>query len=124
MCAKGEDALKPQMVNERWRRPVVSKRVAADLRKQAVRDGTYGSFDATTGVGWDPAWDGARGQPMHLRKPKVAKHHRTREERAQRIEAKLETMDEKIEEYYKAKHENKPPDDFESRFKRLMRKKS
>mmetsp|Transcript_18087 Transcript_18087/g.29264 ORF Transcript_18087/g.29264 Transcript_18087/m.29264 type:complete len:165 (-) Transcript_18087:76-570(-) len=57
LCRHGVEALRPQKVNEKWRAPAISKRVAADLRKQAIRGGTYGQFDSTSGVGWDPAWD-------------------------------------------------------------------
>jgi hypothetical protein len=57
LCRHGIEALRPQKVNDRWRKPVISRRVAADLRKAALRSGTYGSFDAGTGLGWDPAWD-------------------------------------------------------------------
>jgi hypothetical protein len=57
LCRHGVEALRPQKVNDKWRKPVISRRVAADLRKLAMRSGTYGSFDAVTGLGWDPAWD-------------------------------------------------------------------
>lgn len=57
LCRHGIEALRPQKVNDRWRKPVISRRVAADLRKLALRSGTYGTFDACTGLGWDPAWD-------------------------------------------------------------------
>ncbi|KAL3768882.1 hypothetical protein ACHAW5_003354 [Stephanodiscus triporus] len=57
LCRHGVEALRPQKVNDKWRGPAISRRVAADLRKSALRSGTYGSFDAATGVGWDPAWD-------------------------------------------------------------------
>lgn len=57
LCQQGVEALRPQKVNEKWRKPAISRRVAGDLRKAAIRAGTYGKFDAETGVGWDPAWD-------------------------------------------------------------------
>lgn len=59
LCRHGIEALRPQRVNDTkiWRKPAVSKRVAADLRKLAIRSGTYGKFDPELGVGWDPAWD-------------------------------------------------------------------
>lgn len=57
LCRHGVEALRPQKVNDKWRKPVISKRVAADLRKLALRSGTYGSFDVETGLGWDPTWD-------------------------------------------------------------------
>ena len=57
LCKDGIEALRPQKVNDKWRKPVISKRVAADLRKAAIRNGTYGKFDSETGIGWDPLWD-------------------------------------------------------------------
>ena len=57
LCQHGVEALRPQKVNDHWRKPTISKRVAADLRKMAIRNGTYGKFDTETGVGWDPNWD-------------------------------------------------------------------
>ena len=57
LCRHGIEALRPQKVNDKWRSPRISRRVAADLRKAAIRNGTYGKFDTETGIGWDPAWD-------------------------------------------------------------------
>ena len=112
LCNKGVEALKPQKVTtkavqvadyvakpskEAWRRPVVSKRVANVLRKQAIQEGTYGSFDTTTGVGWDPSWDIAlysHRYQVHrfggIQPNKKTSRARTREERAQKIEKNLE----------------------------------
>mmetsp|Transcript_9669 Transcript_9669/g.16140 ORF Transcript_9669/g.16140 Transcript_9669/m.16140 type:complete len:156 (-) Transcript_9669:149-616(-) len=139
LCLHGGDALKAHRVSPesssstKWRRPLVSKRVAADLRKKAIREGTYGSFNAQTGVGWDPQWDrknnntssSSSSMPgsMHLRKPtKPNQQLRNREERAQRIETLLEGMDDKIENYYVEKQENKPVKNFEHIFKNLLKK--
>ena len=54
LAAKGAGAFKPVALKPvdgrvRWGRPMVSKRMAADLRKLALRNGTYGSFSATEG---------------------------------------------------------------------------
>lgn len=57
LCRHGIEALRPQKKNAKWRPPVISKRVAADLRKISIRNGTYGTFDIETGIGWDPTWD-------------------------------------------------------------------
>jgi len=35
----------------------VSKRVARTYRKKAIRDGTFGTYDAENGIGWDASWD-------------------------------------------------------------------
>ena len=101
------------------------------LRKEAIRDGTYGSFDAEKGTGWDSAWDvelamaNPRGLGRYnaLRIPKKSAQRRSREERAQKIEAKMEGMDERMEELQAEKHRNKPPKTFESTYKELMRVK-
>ena len=60
----GADALKPSRIidelptkRQRWAKPLVSKRVANTLRKKAMRNGTFGSYDALTGIGWDKSWD-------------------------------------------------------------------
>mmetsp|Transcript_1026 Transcript_1026/g.2428 ORF Transcript_1026/g.2428 Transcript_1026/m.2428 type:complete len:159 (-) Transcript_1026:100-576(-) len=142
LCEKGIEALKPQRVLSRaardgfvyrerevWRRPVISKRVANDLRKRALRDGTFGSFDTTTGVGWDPTWDFAvmRNQFQAVRygrmqPKKKTKRERTREERALKIEEKLEDRLEKMEEYYTEKERFRVKDtSFEAQYKAMMR---
>ena len=147
LCNDGVEALKPQLVvttgpeskvwsrsrrpdDGVWRKPAISNRQMNVLRKQAQREGTYGSFDAETGQGWDPQWDielakhRPRGQGrFSLRVPKKSTHHRTREQRARKIEKSMEGMDEAIEEYYAAKHAAKPPKTFENHYKELMRVK-
>ncbi len=148
LCQKGVEALRPQKVNEKWRRPAISRRVAGDLRKAAIRAGTYGKFDAETGVGWDPAWDAPerrhplldaaapdasndildtillktnKGAIQSIRPPKETKRERTREARAQKIENLLKGADEKIEEYRKELEANKPKPGIEEEFKRAMK---
>lgn len=115
-----------------WKPPALSKRKAAVLRKEAIRNGTYGKFDSETGVGWDPEWDvqlakstmGGLGRYMAIRVPKKASHMRTREMRAQKIEAAMVGMDERMEEVQAAKHRNKPPVTFESKYKALSKRKN
>lgn len=148
LCQQGVEALRPQKVNEKWRRPAISRRVAGDLRKAAIRAGTYGKFDAETGVGWDPAWDAPerrhplldaavpdasndildsillktnKGAIQSIRPPKETKRERTREARAQKIENLLKGADEKIEEYRKELEANKPKPGIEEEFKRAMK---
>ena len=150
LCTHGIEALRPQKVNNKWRKPAVSPRVAADLRKASIRAGTYGSFDASTGIGWAPLWDAPKAKPIRLtndtangetddvqyvnkggnyggiqltllRPPKDTKRQRTREARAQKIEALVEKMDEKIEEFRLEKESKKPPPGIEEEFKRYMK---
>ena len=97
-----------------WKRPIISKRTAKEMRKQAIRDGTYGSFVENQG-GWDPAWDlvllpnkNSQGRVRGLAPRKLASRNRKREERAKKIEATLQDMDERIEEYYQKKQDAKP----------------
>mmetsp|Transcript_7328 Transcript_7328/g.16059 ORF Transcript_7328/g.16059 Transcript_7328/m.16059 type:complete len:162 (+) Transcript_7328:89-574(+) len=153
LCRHGLEALRPQKFNDRWRKPVVSKRVAADLRKLAIRNGTYGKFDTTTGVGWDPAWDAPerktklnelehpnnaetmdidnmllmgsnRGGIQSIRPPKETKRQRTRESRAQKIEDLLAQADEKIEQFRSEEEAKKPKPGIEEEFKRAQKSSS
>lgn len=148
LCRHGVEALRPQKVNDKWRKPAVSKRVASDLRKRAIRDGTYGTFDAKTGVGWDPVWDAPQpnkkailahgnddagamatidvlgsnpGLIASIRPPKETKRERTREARAQKIEDMLAKADEKIEEYRLEQEGKKPKPGIEEEYKRLLK---
>ena len=121
LCEHGADALKGRKMGDRWRKAMVSNRVAADLRKKAIREGTYGSFCRETGVGWDPIWDNP-GRLPNMRAPKgVEKAQKSREERAQKIEKKLETMDEQIEEHLNMLRNRKPEKNFENYYKKLMK---
>ena len=138
----GADALKPTRVidelpskRQRWHSPMVSKRVANTLRKKAIRNGTYGTYDATTGIGWDKSWDiNEKGNHtndfnsdrlpwMDIRPYKETKRERTREARAKKIEDLVTVADEKILEYRLAEKAKKPPPGVESRLKKLMKGK-
>mmetsp|Transcript_18911 Transcript_18911/g.38844 ORF Transcript_18911/g.38844 Transcript_18911/m.38844 type:complete len:162 (+) Transcript_18911:255-740(+) len=145
LCQHGENALKPQKVTteavssfnnhivkparEVWRRPRVSKRVANDLRKTALKNGTYGNFCSETGTGWNPRWDLILQQHRHevtrfggMRPSKKTSRERNREERALKLEQNLETRLELIEEYYTQKEESRVQDkSFEERMKRMAR---
>mmetsp|Transcript_19012 Transcript_19012/g.27328 ORF Transcript_19012/g.27328 Transcript_19012/m.27328 type:complete len:140 (+) Transcript_19012:92-511(+) len=125
LCKHGEAALHPTKLSQsKWKKPLISKRVAADLRKQSIRDGTFGSFDTTTGIGWDPNWDGPPQSvgAIQLRPSKEHKRERNREKRAQKIGSKMEGMDDKIDKYYSDKLSKKPEKTFESTFKKMTRK--
>ncbi|CAB9512789.1 expressed unknown protein [Seminavis robusta] len=138
LCQHGVEALKPQLIknsntrlSQHWNPPAIPKRSQSMLRKRAVREGTYGSFDATTGKGWDPAWDielaktgngGGNGR-IRLRPNKKTSRDRTREQRAQKIEKTMEDMDEQIAQYYMDRKAEKPVKDFEWYFKKHTRRK-
>ena len=82
LAQHGAAALKPRKVPTApgqvnpWRRPLVSRREAAVARKQALRDGTFGTFDPEKG-GWLREWDPVRA-PRVLIPPKGHKRDRTR----------------------------------------------
>lgn len=130
----GLDALRPSVrIDEEadkriWAPPPISNRLANGLRKQTIKDGTYGSFDSETGIGWDPQWDVelAKAKPRgsgryRQRVPKNPSRVRNREQRAQRIEQKMEGMDERMEEYLAEKNSRKPEKTFENLYKKLMK---
>lgn len=144
LCEKGVEALKPQKIQTQvvqvgsyvvkpsksvWRGPIVSKRVANDIRKTALRNGTYGSFDTTTGIGWDPLWDLALKPNRYkvtqfggIKPSKGTSRQRNREDRAKKIEENLETRLDKMEEYYTNKEQSRVQEaGFEATFKRLTR---
>lgn len=135
LSKEGVEALRPQLVvagetleDQYWQSPAISKRVANSLRKQAIREGSYGAFNVETGSGWDPQWDvelakikPKGGGRINIRVPKKTGRQRTREQRAQKVERNMDGMDEKIEQHYAAIHDAKPPRNFDTEYKKLMR---
>jgi hypothetical protein len=87
-------ALKPTFVDGCWRKPKLSARNAAKLRKQAIVDGTFGSFSPEKGKyfifdtrfeyycsgGWDPMWDKPQ-RAVIMRPPKGHKYDNNKDER-------------------------------------------
>jgi len=122
LCLNGGEALKPQFVNQKWRKPALSARQAARIRKTALIDGTYGSFDKETGMGWDPVWD-KPGKIGRIQRPKESKRERTREMRAQRIEALMEGMDMKVEQHREELGKRKPTPGIETYIKQVALRK-
>jgi hypothetical protein len=136
LCQHGVEALKPQRIDNptthlHWMPALIPKKTQSMLRKRAVREGTYGSFDATLGKGWDPAWDidlaksghgGGTGR-IRIRPNKKTSRERTREQRAQRIEKNMEDMDENMAQYYLDMKAQKPVKNFEWYFKKHVRKR-
>eukprot|EP01041_Mallomonas_annulata_P006427 gene6427-12992_t len=72
----GVDAITPKLTNGRYTSPMVSRRVSADLRKAAIRQGTFGTFE--NNQGWDKAWDAAKTPHMFTLKPQRG-HKRERD---------------------------------------------
>jgi hypothetical protein len=134
LAQHGVQALQPQLQvrgeaaeDRSWRPPAISGRIASVIRKQAVRDGTFGAFDKESGAGWDPLWDvelaksrsagsGRYRQGVH----KHASRVRSREKRAQKIEKNMEGMDQRMEDYLAEKAGRKPANTFENMYKKLM----
>lgn len=136
LCNHGVEALKPQLIQNsssrrgtHWNPPAIPKRNANMIRKRAIQEGTYGKFDASTGKGWEPAWDielarlGQGTGRIRLRPNKKTSRERTREQRAQKIEKNLEDMDEQIGQYYVERSQQKPVKNFEYYFKSHTRRK-
>lgn len=133
LYTKGAAALLPEKIvdetstRQRWKKPIVSRRIANDLRKKSIKEGTYGSYDPDLGKGWDPAWDhGLFGGKnvgninwMEVRGFKDTKRERSRESRALRIEGLLDGADDKIAEYRLKQKENKPQGGIEQVIKRM-----
>ena len=124
-----EKIVDPMSTLERWKKPVVSRRIAKDLRKRAIKNGTYGAYDPEKGIGWDKSWDeGLFGGKnvgkinwMEVRGFKDTKRERTRESRAQRVEGLLEVADDKIVEFRQKSRDNKPEGGVVNDLKRLIK---
>ncbi|GMH88889.1 hypothetical protein TL16_g11293 [Triparma laevis f. inornata] len=112
----GKKALRPtfNIDTQRWRKPIISPRLGAKLRKEAIRTGQF----APRGL-YDPIWDVKEPKATSLRAPKGHKRDRNRELRATKIEEKLKGMDEKIDEYRKTTKARKPDEGIETLLKRL-----
>ena len=96
---------------------MVSTRNKAMLRKRAIIDGTYGTFQPYVG-GWDPAWDSYKRVTM-ARPYKGHARERTRPERADRITRAMEAMPDRLAKYAQEAKDRKPPKTISSIFKRV-----
>lgn len=65
-AAEAGAALKPSLVDGKWKRPLLSGRKAALVKKQAARNGMLGQWVPGEG-GWLEAWD--RPQKHHVMRP-------------------------------------------------------
>ncbi|KAJ8599549.1 hypothetical protein CTAYLR_007112 [Chrysophaeum taylorii] len=122
----GIEAFKPRPAGDnsvKWRRPLISRRKARVARKQAILNGTYGSFEFVKG-GWLPEWDEILHvrAPIVLTPPKGHKRERTRADRAASIEKNLKEMPAKIQRYKKEVEKRKPPPGIETLLKRLQQR--
>uniref|UniRef100_A0A061R0U9 MRPL25 domain-containing protein n=1 Tax=Tetraselmis sp. GSL018 TaxID=582737 RepID=A0A061R0U9_9CHLO len=82
----GEAALQPTFVNGKWRKPAISAKNVARLRKE----------DLLAGKEWP--YEKPRSDPPY-KQPKGHKRHKELEQRAKKVEEKLASMDDKIAQY-------------------------
>ena len=118
----GADALRPRKVRGIWRKPAVSARKAAALRKQARRAGAYreelpADFAAPDGavnvVHYKPSWD-ARGRALLSGRPvRKGNHLERRVRRVAEIEAQLAKQDDLIKAHRKTLEDAKPKSFFD-----------
>jgi len=114
----GADALRPSLYKGRYIAPLVSRRVAAGIRKRALIEGTFGSFQANEG-GWDPSWDISK-KMFFLRPHKGHKRERTREDRANKITTAMEGMPARMEKHKQEVEDRRPKKDIFHMFKRAQ----
>lgn len=51
--------MKPTKVNGKWKKPIISKRNCAEIRKSSILNGTFGTWETGKG-GWLEEWDGTK----------------------------------------------------------------
>jgi hypothetical protein len=65
-AAEAEAAMKPSLLDGKWKQPLISGRKIAMVKKHAARNGLVGSWEAGKG-GWLETWD--RPQKHHVMRP-------------------------------------------------------
>ena len=104
------------------------------LRKQAMVQNVYGTFDTETGIGWDKQWDiemtisqkyrSSNMGRIRINVPKGTKRVRTREDRAQKIDQNMIGMKDRIvQEIYVERQKQKILPTFENKYKEMMKVK-
>ncbi|KAA0168919.1 hypothetical protein FNF27_01939 [Cafeteria roenbergensis] len=96
------DLLPKKGASGAWQKPRVSSRRAARIRKEALLDGTFGSWDAETGKGWDPAWDKPRLSTVPP-PPKGHKHDHRLGERLEKIQRALANQEQRVADFQKTR---------------------
>mmetsp|Transcript_2965 Transcript_2965/g.5400 ORF Transcript_2965/g.5400 Transcript_2965/m.5400 type:complete len:147 (+) Transcript_2965:65-505(+) len=102
----GARAMQRSHVDGKYIAPKVSRRIASVVRKEAIINGTYGSFSPEVG-GWDPSWDTPR-KIVTLRPHRGHKRDRTRPERAAKITKAMEGMPAREQKYRQEAQDRKP----------------
>ena len=118
LCQHGLKALRPVLERGKYIAPLVPRRLAANIRRRAIVQGTFGSFSSETGVGWDPEWDEPRKMFM-LKAPRGHLRDRKRPERAEKVTVAMKGMDDKIAKLEQDIRERKPKQDIAYMFKRI-----
>ncbi|TMW69374.1 hypothetical protein Poli38472_001530 [Pythium oligandrum] len=105
-AAEAEAAMKPHLVEGKWKQPLLSRRKIAMVKKHAEQNGLVGQWIEGQG-GWLEGWD--RPQKHHvMRPPKGHLHQRNEFERVKKVQAALANMPTKIAEHKKAVKQAKP----------------
>ncbi|RLN13932.1 hypothetical protein BBJ28_00013929 [Nothophytophthora sp. Chile5] len=105
-AAEAEAAMKPALVDGKWKQPVISGRKIAMVKKHALRNGLVGAWVEGQG-GWLETWD--RPQKHHVMRPlKGHKNQRDEFDRVKKVQAALANMPAKIAEHKKAVKQSKP----------------
>jgi hypothetical protein len=100
----GGDALKPSRVNNKWRKPKISKRVANVLRKEAIKTNTYGNGHNDV---WNPVWDKRRTNSISAI-PSGHSCDNKLGERLQKVDDGLAQQKELLKKHRKAEADRKP----------------
>ena len=117
LAENGMAALMPKLKNGKYFAPLVSRRKAAVVRKNAIIEGTFGNFDAKLG-GWDPAWDTPK--KFHFVKPsKGHQRERTRPQRAAVITKAMNGMPARLDKLKADNLARRPKQDFSFMLKRI-----
>ncbi|KAJ0402705.1 hypothetical protein P43SY_007847 [Pythium insidiosum] len=104
--AEAEAAMKPHLVDGKWKQPLLSRRKIAMVKKHAVQNGLVGQWVEGQG-GWLPTWDRAEKHTV-MRPPKGHINERNEFERVKKVQAALAAMPSKIAEHKKIVKQAKP----------------
>uniref|UniRef100_A0AAV1TUL1 Large ribosomal subunit protein mL59 domain-containing protein n=1 Tax=Peronospora matthiolae TaxID=2874970 RepID=A0AAV1TUL1_9STRA len=105
-AAAAEAAMKPQLVDGKWKQPLLSGRKVAMVKKHASRNGLLGTWEEGRG-GWLETWD--RPQKHHVMRPlKGHKNQRNEFDRVKKVQAALAAMPGKFADHKKAVKQSKP----------------
>jgi hypothetical protein len=114
----GEAALRATMDKGKYIKPMIPKRIAANLRKRAIEEGTFGAFEPDMG-GWNPVWDGEK--KMHILKSyKGHARERDRPDRARKVTEAMKGMPDRLKKLRQDVEDRKPKQDITYLFKRVL----